>query len=411
MERACTRCGKKIGLMDFKYRLVYDDALFCKECSSLINGLLMKIRIPSTLERYDEAVKEFLAEISQSDLNKETKDALRMEAKLGYVQHDDLSKPFSATCNMSFEAACDAVRKLDTETKDINLQYEKNYQINSVDIGIIAFQIPLGQYNVTGLAMATIIHWSGTSKIEIDFSHSEVIDLDIGERIFLTMTKELEPYLCSKTEEFDAPTGRIGVFGGTFDPIHLGHIALAHAAVEEGKLEKLIVMPVYLQPFKQGRRVTDDEHRLAMAKLAFEGDPNIQVSSYEIDKMGVSYTYDTLSFLRKEYEGKELYFVTGTDSFLEIETWYKGADLLNEFSFMVSARPGYKEEELINKIQYYRGKYGTTIIQIHREMPDISSTEIRRRYGNKLKADDLVSEDVERYIKDNGLYGTNKRVY
>ena len=208
---------------------------------------------------------------------------------------------------------------------------------------------------------------------------------------------------CSKKISFNVnPANRIGILGGTFDPVHIGHISLGTAAISEANLEKLIVMPAYIQPFKQEKRVTDDEHRLAMAKLAFEKVPKSEISTLEIDRMRVSYTFDTLSELKKQYPDKELFFITGTDSFMQVDSWYKGVELLQNFSFIVSVRPGYCEDELHEKIKSYHVLYGTQVIKLAALMPDISSTDIREAYRKGESISQLVPSDVERYSKDNG---------
>lgn len=197
---------------------------------------------------------------------------------------------------------------------------------------------------------------------------------------------------------------RIGVLGGTFDPAHMAHIALGRAAIAEADLEKLIVMPAYIQPFKQQNHVTDDEQRLEMARLAFADVPDAEVSTFETDRAEVSYTYDTLTELKKAYPRSELFFITGTDAFLIIDSWYKGVDLLRNFSFVVSVRPGYMEEELNAKIAEYKEKYGTRVVKLTARMPDISSSMIRQRYKEGRPVKGLVPEKVERYIAEHGLY-------
>lgn len=199
-------------------------------------------------------------------------------------------------------------------------------------------------------------------------------------------------------------SNRIGVFGGTFDPIHLGHKALAEAAISEANLKKLIVMPAHVQPFKKNKDVTDAKHRLKMAELSFKDNPIVDVSSFEIDKGTISYTYDTLTALKEFYPYAEMYFVMGADSFLMLDTWYKGIELLENFPFIVSVRPGYKEEELDKRVEEYKLKYGTEIIRVALDMPDISATSIRKRIQNFQSAKDLITEDVERYIYEQGLY-------
>ncbi|MBR6472146.1 MAG: nicotinate (nicotinamide) nucleotide adenylyltransferase [Firmicutes bacterium] len=196
----------------------------------------------------------------------------------------------------------------------------------------------------------------------------------------------------------------IGVLGGSFDPIHKGHRALGCAAVREVALDKLIVMPTHIQPFKQNKRVAQDMHRLAMVALAFEGCEHVEISDYEIKKGDVSYSYETMSHLREVYPDDELFFIMGADSFINVEKWYKGEELLSEFGFIVSSRPGYPERELESKIRFYKEDYGTKIIRLRSKMPDISSTEIREAFIASEPISHLVPRTVEKYINDNRLY-------
>ncbi len=196
----------------------------------------------------------------------------------------------------------------------------------------------------------------------------------------------------------------IGVLGGTFDPIHLGHYYLGKAAIDEVSLDKLIVMPANIQPFKQNIKVSKDVHRLAMARLAFASCPKAVISEYEIMKGDVSYSFDTMSMMKMLYPGDELFFVMGTDSFIHVDKWYKGGDLLHNFSFIVSSRPGYPEKELDAKIRFYYKDYGTKIIKLKSKMPDISSTDIRETAVSGKSIKHLVPEAVEKYIIENGLY-------
>ncbi|MBR5740144.1 MAG: nicotinate (nicotinamide) nucleotide adenylyltransferase [Firmicutes bacterium] len=197
---------------------------------------------------------------------------------------------------------------------------------------------------------------------------------------------------------------KIGVLGGTFDPIHKGHVALGLAAMDEVGLDRLIVMPAHIQPFKQHRKIAQDVHRLAMARLAFEGREGVEVSDYEMTKGDISYSYDTMAYLTSIYSYDELYFVMGTDSFLKVDRWYKGESLLEEFSFIVSSRPGYPEKVLEAKIRFIEEDYGTEIIRLKTKMPEISSTEIRENalFGESISH--LVPKAVEDYIYENGLY-------
>jgi len=201
---------------------------------------------------------------------------------------------------------------------------------------------------------------------------------------------------------------RIGVLGGSFDPVHLGHVALAKAALFELKLDKLIVIPANVQPFKQDWKVTPGENRLEMLRIAFQDIPDVEISSFELDHTDVSYTFDTLQAVCFDYplDEYEISFVMGTDSFLSFETWYKGKTMLRTYSLAVSDRPGYKEEEFNEKMEHYISTYGTKVYPLESIMPDISSTEVRNAVKGISKDDslDLIDSRVLEYIKEKMLY-------
>lgn len=199
-------------------------------------------------------------------------------------------------------------------------------------------------------------------------------------------------------------SNRIGVLGGTFDPVHLAHVALGEAAIKEAGLRKLIVMPARTQPFKQGRETAEDIHRKTMTRLAFMDNEKAEVSDYEMDGDALSYTVKTLTYLKRQYPEDEIFFISGTDSFLEMEKWYRGTEILSKFSFAVSVRPGYREEELRDKIAEYGQKYGSKVILIKAKMPAISSTMVRERIALGESVAELVPPQVERYMTENGLY-------
>ena len=198
---------------------------------------------------------------------------------------------------------------------------------------------------------------------------------------------------------------RIGIFGGSFDPVHLGHIGLARDAVKLAGLEKVILIPAKLQPFKLDKEVTAGEDRLNMLQLASEGDDTLEVSDYEMTKEGVSYTYLTMRAM-KEYYGPEtkLYFITGTDSFLNIDKWKNAEELLTSYSFLVGTRPGYKDRELEECIDRISRDYNTEVKHIDNIQVDVSSTEIRERIEAGVSAADLIPSEVEEYIREKGLY-------
>lgn len=205
---------------------------------------------------------------------------------------------------------------------------------------------------------------------------------------------------------------RIGIFGGSFDPVHTGHVCLAQDAVKQAALDELIFVPAYIQPFKQDKKATASQHRFEMLRLAAEGEDKFRISSYELDHPGVSYTYLTLRYMKELYakaakqQGKELkiYFLCGTDSFLKLEYWKNAEELLTNYSFIIGSRPGYKQDELKETMNRIREKFGTESINIHNRLRDISATEIRELIAGGHSISEVVPLAVEKYIEDHELY-------
>ncbi|MGI6731283.1 MAG: nicotinate-nucleotide adenylyltransferase [Anaerovoracaceae bacterium] len=198
---------------------------------------------------------------------------------------------------------------------------------------------------------------------------------------------------------------KIGILGGTFDPIHYGHLILGEQAREDAQLDEIIFMPAMVQPFKLHTKAADPFHRLEMLKLATAENPYFSVSEMELNNPGVSYTIDTLRGCEKKYgEYNELHFIIGTDAFLNMEKWYKAEDLLTEFAFVVGTRPSYKEKELKARIKEFREKFGTHIIEINNSEVEISSTDIKKRLYEGKSIKYLLPEAVEQYIYNNKLY-------
>jgi len=198
---------------------------------------------------------------------------------------------------------------------------------------------------------------------------------------------------------------RKGLIGGTFDPVHIGHISLASDAMNQACLEEVIFMPAGHQPFKLDKKISSAKDRIAMLNLATEGKPGMVVSDMETDIDDISYTYRTLDAVREKLGSEyRLYFITGTDSFLKMETWRNADELLKNNSFIVGSRPGYRIDELDECIRRLEHKYGTETILLKNRRFDVSSTEIRNRAEHGESLSGLVPENVERYIKEHGLY-------
>ena len=196
---------------------------------------------------------------------------------------------------------------------------------------------------------------------------------------------------------------RIGVMGGTFDPIHTGHLVIAEAVREECRLDEVLFIPAANPPHKQQQRVTAAGHRLAMTRLATASNPYFRVSSMEIDRQGLSYTLYTMRELVRQNAAAEIYFITGADEMRDIQQWYHIDELLQLCHFVAAARPGCISD--ITRIQEAFGTLGKA--RIH-ELPtlelEISSTDIRHRVRTGRSIRYLVPEVVEEYIYKEGLY-------
>lgn len=197
---------------------------------------------------------------------------------------------------------------------------------------------------------------------------------------------------------------KIGIFGGTFDPVHNGHVALAKSALKQVPLDKLIVMPAQMQPFKVGQKITSGDHRIKMLKLAFCHVPLAEVSSYEIEKAGISYTADTLDYLQDKYPNDSLCFIMGTDAFLRILDWKNSEDMLKNYTFVIGGRPGYKEEDLTEVTSKVKEAYNTKLIFLENELVKQKSSSIRSLAENRINLSTNVPKDVADYILSEDLY-------
>ena len=193
------------------------------------------------------------------------------------------------------------------------------------------------------------------------------------------------------------------IYGGTFDPIHIGHLSLASHAVRECGIDKLIFMPAYVSPFKQDRKVTPGYHRVRMIEAVLKYDPAFCVSRYEIGKEGPPYTVETLRHW-VSLLGGSLSFVLGYDSVIQSDTWYHGEEILRNYPLITARRPDTDDEAGLKKIQYLRDTYNADITVMEMEPVDASSSEIRRRVSAGESLGGMVPLEVERYIIEHDLY-------
>ncbi|HHY97234.1 MAG TPA: nicotinate-nucleotide adenylyltransferase [Firmicutes bacterium] len=201
------------------------------------------------------------------------------------------------------------------------------------------------------------------------------------------------------------PVGRLGIMGGTFDPIHYGHLVTAEAARVEFDLDVVVFVPSGCPPHKKAYEVSPAEDRYLMTVLATATNPYFRVSRMEIDRPGPSYTVDTVrEFQRRCGPHVKLFFITGADATLEIVTWKDSDELLQQCSFIAATRPGYQIEKIEEEVSRIRQRCPNGIHVLEVPALAISSTDIRRRVREGKPIKYLVPESVESHIFKAGLY-------
>jgi len=190
---------------------------------------------------------------------------------------------------------------------------------------------------------------------------------------------------------------KIGVLGGTFDPIHIGHLVLAEQVREKFQLEQVIFIPSASPPHKTEQGLSPTEDRLEMTKLALEGNPYFFVSDIELKREGLSYTVETLRELKKLYKDSEIYFLTGSDVLNEITTWRNPEEIYKLAKIVIGIRPGFDKFDPENH-------FAKRSIIVDITGMDISSTQIREKARNGESIKYLVPSKVEEYIKKKNLY-------
>ena len=208
-----------------------------------------------------------------------------------------------------------------------------------------------------------------------------------------------------KMEEFrqNAHNLKIGILGGTFDPIHYAHLATAEFIRGKYNLDKVIFIPSGNPPHKFWN-ITDKQDRFEMVVLATMNNENFVVSDMEIKKNGKTYTIDTLRELKRTYPNCELFFITGADAICDIEAWKDVAENFKLATFIAATRPGISLLRAQDYIEKLEKKYNAKIINVYVPSLDISSTYIRDQLNLGKSVRYLIPDNVEVYIKEKGLY-------
>ena len=205
----------------------------------------------------------------------------------------------------------------------------------------------------------------------------------------------------------------IGVFGGTFDPVHNGHVLTISELLEKLPFEKILVIPNFQPPHKESSQVSY-KHRYEMARIAFKDIPKTMVDSREYRREGPSYAIQTVQEVLSEEEKARVVMIVGSDSFVDIDSWYKWKELINLVDFVIMKRPDMplsknkKAKDLVSVRRFKKDLFENSklnIFEIEVTPFKISSSSIREKITEGKKIDHLVNTLVEEYIKEHGLYG------
>ena len=198
---------------------------------------------------------------------------------------------------------------------------------------------------------------------------------------------------------------KIAVMGGTFDPIHYGHLVTAEEVCHKFQVDKVIFIPTGTPAYKENQGVSESEYRYHMTCLGTSNDEKFKVSKIEIERQGNTYTVDTMKLLKQVCSSDiKIYFIMGADSLHQIMNWKEPELLMTLCDFIVVTRPGYDKKTLVEKVDELNTKFSCTIHFMEVPALDISSSQIRMRVRNNQPIKYLLPEKVENYILETELY-------
>lgn len=198
---------------------------------------------------------------------------------------------------------------------------------------------------------------------------------------------------------------KIGILGGSFNPIHNGHLELAKQALTQFALDQIWLMPNHIPAYKKWDRSVTNEDRLHMTALAVKDEDRFYLSDLELRRGGITYTVDTLAQLHKEYPDTEWYFIMGGDSILAFDTWREPGRILSLATLIVTTRDQIQAEDVENKICHLKEQYPDADIRQMKIHPvNVSSSEIRNAVKNGQSISEMVPESVSQYILQNRIY-------
>ncbi len=197
---------------------------------------------------------------------------------------------------------------------------------------------------------------------------------------------------------------RVGLLGGTFNPIHCGHISMAYIALYEFSLGEVVFLPLGTPPHKSDERVAPASNRLDMIRLAIEEEVRFSVSTIETDRSGYTYTVDTMEMLNRIRKDTDFYYIIGADTLFELKTWKNIERVFRLTDFICILRPGQDDIKVRQYADKLNNEYGHKIYVAQECGPAVSSTEIRMLASENVFAKGMVPDKVAQYIRQNNVY-------
>lgn len=197
---------------------------------------------------------------------------------------------------------------------------------------------------------------------------------------------------------------KVGILGGTFDPVHIAHLILAEAAWQQFSLDTVLIMPSGEPPHKSEAQISSVEHRVRMVQLAIDDNKHFKLSTIETEREGTTYTAETLAGLCRHNPDCEYYFIIGADSLAHIEKWYQPETIMSHAILLAAVRNDMDIARVEEKAASLRKRYSAQIHLLHTPNMSLSSSIIRERIAKKESIRYMVPKDVEKYIYQNKLY-------
>ena len=197
---------------------------------------------------------------------------------------------------------------------------------------------------------------------------------------------------------------QVGIMGGTFDPVHNAHLALAEQAYSQFSLDEVWMMPNGNPPHKRNHSQADVKHRMEMLRLAIDGIPYLKLCDLEQSGKSYHYTYETMSILNQTYPDHQFYFIMGADSLFDFDEWREPGIICRECILLAATRDHCRRDEILRRIEELHEKFDADIRVLNTPNMDVASEEIRKRIRSREDVSDMLPEDVEGYIRRNHLY-------